>query len=328
MYLNTNNAEKNLTHGDQKIIISGIFTIFNKTFFLFIFLIPLLIIFTKYKNFLKKKLFFYFCSIFLIIWFAKNILISSCIIYPIKITCLKIAPWYNEIEITNSQISGEAWAKAWIDQEEPKIKMEEFKGNFRWFETWKKKHLKKINEKFTPFLIFNIIFVFLIFLKNKNGIPLHKSKLNIKKIITILSINIAGILLWFLKFPIYRYGAAYLVCFVSALSVVILYFSIDKINLNKNIIKVSVFLCIIFFISVNLKRVVKNFNNSYNQYPWPKIYSLSFDNIPIEKIPIKYNHQTVYYKSKSECMYSALTPCTHEEKKIQYKDFFKYKMFL
>jgi uncharacterized protein YebE (UPF0316 family) len=152
--------------------------------------------------------------------------------------------------------------------------------------------------------------------------------LNLKKIIIILSINIVGILFWFLKFPIYRYGAAYLACFVSALSVIILYLSFDKINLNKNIIKFSVFLCIILFVSVNLKRIVINFNYSYNQYPWPKIYSLSFDNIAKEKISIKNNQKIVYYKSKSECMYSTLTPCTHEEKKIQYKDFFKYKMFL
>jgi hypothetical protein len=206
--------------------------------------------------------------------------------------------------------------------------MEEFKENFLWLETWKKKHLQKINEKFTPFVIFNIFFIFFIFLKKKKGIHLHKSKLNLKKIIIILSINIIGILFWFLKFPIYRYGAAYLACFISALSVIILYLSFDKINLNKNIIKVSVFLGIFLFASVNLKRIVKNFNNSYNQYPWPKIYSLSFDNIPKEKISIKNNQQIIYYKSKSECMYSALTPCTHEEKKIQYKDFFKYKIFL
>jgi len=119
-----------------------------------------------------------------------------------------------------------------------------------------------------------------------------------------------------------------LACFVSALSVIILYLSFDKINLNKNIIKVSVFLGIFLFASVNLKRIVKNFNNSYNQYPWPKIYSLSFDNIPKEKISIKNNQQIIYYKSKSECMYSTSAPCTHEEKKIQYKVFYKYKMFL
>jgi len=328
IYLINNNSEKNLTYNDQKIIISAIFVVFNKVFFLFIFLIPLSIILSKYKKVLKTKIFFLFIFIFLLIWFIKNILVSSCLIYPIKITCFKNTAWYNELETTNTQVSSEAWAKAWIDQEEPRINMEEFKENFRWFETWKKKHIKKINEKFTPFLIFNIIFVLLIFFKRKNGIRLHKSKLNLKKIIIILSINIVGILFWFLKFPIYRYGAAYLACFVSALSVIILYLSFDKINLNKNIIKFSVFLCIILFVSVNLKRIVINFNYSYNQYPWPKIYSLSFDNIAKEKISIKNNQKIVYYKSKSECMYSTLTPCTHEEKKIQYKDFFKYKMFL
>jgi hypothetical protein len=328
IYLINNNSEKNLTYNDQKIIISAIFVVFNKVFFLFIFLIPLSIILSKYKKVLKTKIFFLFIFIFLLIWFIKNILVSSCLIYPIKITCFKNTAWYNELETTNTQVSSEAWAKAWIDQEEPRINMEEFKENFRWFETWKKKHIKKINEKFTPFLIFNIIFVLLIFFKRKNGIRLHKSKLNLKKIIIILSINIVGILFWFLKFPIYRYGAAYLACFVSALSVIILYLSFDKINLNKNIIKFSVFLCIILFVSVNLKRIVINFNYSYNQYPWPKIYSLSFDNIAKEKISIKNNQKIVYYKSKSECMYSTLTPCTHEEKKIQYKDFFKYKIFL
>jgi hypothetical protein len=327
IYLNTNNLKKELRYDDKKIIIASIFAIFNKVFFILIALIPLLIIFTKYKNFFKNKKFSFFIIMFLGIWILKNIFISSCVLYPIKITCIKNLSWYNERDIVNTHISGEAWAKAWIDQDEPRIGLEEYNKGFKWFKTWSKKHLKKINEKFTPFMLFNIIFVFILFLKCQKKIYFYKSKQTLRKFKKILLLNIAGVLFWFIKFPIYRYGAAYLACFISGISVLILYFFNTKINLNRNLIKILICFSIFLFVSVNTKRIIKNFDHVYNQYPWPKIYSFSFENIAELKIPIKDNKKIIYYKSTAECMYTIYSPCTHEEKSINYKEILGYKIF-
>jgi hypothetical protein len=327
IYLNTNNLKKEFTYDDKKIIIASIFTVFNKVFFILIALIPLLIIFTKYKNFFKNKKFSFFIIIFLGMWISKNILVSSCVLYPIKITCIKNLSWYNEREIINTHISGEAWAKAWIDQDEPRISLEEYNKGFEWFKTWSKKHLKKVNEKFTPFILFNIIFVFILFLKYQKKIYFYKSKQTLRKFKKILLLNIAGVLFWFIKFPIYRYGAAYLACFISGISVLILYFFNTKINLNRNLIKILICFSIFLFVSVNIKRIIKNFDHVYNQYPWPKIYSFSFENIAELKIPIKYDKKIIYYRSTAICMYTIYSPCTHEEKSINYKEILGYKIF-
>jgi hypothetical protein len=328
LYLNIDNKNKKFLFIDKKILIASIFTVLNKVFFILIIFIPIILIFTKFKNLLKKKIFFFFFIFFILIWILKNILVSGCILYPIKITCIKNLSWYNEKNVVESHISGEAWAKAWIDQDEPKLNLKEYTQGFGWFKTWSKKHLKKINEKFTPFIIFNTLFVATLFLKCKKNIMfLYKSKKTLNKIKIILLLNILGSLFWFLKFPIYRYGAAYLACSVSSVSVLILHYFNNKINVSKNLIKIIIFFSIFLFISFNLKRIIKNFDNVYDQYPWPRIYSLSFNNISEHKVSIKYNNKIIFYKSESECMYTKYSPCTHEVIKINYKESLGYKIF-
>jgi hypothetical protein len=328
IYLNTNILKNKFTFDDKKLIITSIFVVLNKVFFILIVIIPILIILKKHKIFLEKKFFSFFIILFLGMWFLKNILVSSCILYPIKITCIKNLSWYNEKEIINTHVSGEAWAKAWVDQDEPRINQEEYNKDFKWLKTWSKKHLKKINEKFTPFIIFNIIFISILFLKYpKKNIYFYKSEPTFKKTKIILLLSGTGVLFWFMKFPLYRYGAAYLACFICSVSVLILYFFNKKINMSKNLTRVIIFFSIFLFISFNIKRVIKNFDYVYSQYPWPKIYSFSSENIAEIKIPVKYNKKIIYYKSKTECMYTIYSPCTHEEKNINYKVQLGYKIF-
>jgi hypothetical protein len=291
-------------------------------------MIPALIILKKYKDILKNKFFFLLITFFLILWFLKNILISSCILYPVKITCLKNLSWFNNQQIYTTEISSEAWAKGWIDQDEPKLDFIEYNKNFNWFKTWQKKHLKKIIEKFSFFIVFNIIFILILLVKyKKNNIHVFRSKHNHNKIKLILTLNTIGVIFWFLKFPLYRYGTAYLVSFVSINSTLIIYFFSKIKNLNKNLIKNLIYFGFFLFISTNLKRIVNNYNDVYNQYPWPRIYAFTFDNIPEEKIPVKYNEKIIYYKSKNECMYTLYSPCTQQENVINYKEFNSYKIF-
>ena len=328
LYLNINNQKKKFLLNEKKILITAIFTIFNKVFFIFIIFFPLILIYKKLSNLLEKKIFTFFFIFFISIWLLKNILVSSCILYPIKATCIKNLSWYNEKNIVEAHISSEAWAKAWIDQDEPKLNYEEYNQDFKWVKTWSQKHLKKINEKFTPFIIFNIIFIALMFFKYRKSVMfLYKSKKTLNKIKIILVLNILGSLFWFFKFPIYRYGAAYLACTISSASALILYYFRDKIYISRNILKIIIFFSIFLFISFNIKRIIKNFDNVYYQYPWPKIYSLSFNNISETKVPVKYNNEIIFYKSKSECMYTKYSPCTHMEIMINFKRSLGYKIF-
>jgi hypothetical protein len=91
------------------------------------------------------------------------------------------------------------------------------------------------------------------------------------------------------------------------------------IQINPIILKNIIFLSMLLFIFVNIKRVTTNYKNYYYNYPWPKIYSFSADNKVEKKIPVFNNEKIIYYISDAECMYG-YSPCTGSNNKINYKE--------
>ena len=60
-------------------------------------------------------------------------------------------------------------------------------------------------------------------------------------------------------------------------------------------------------------RITDQFNDKYNQYPWPPIYSLNINDNNIEKKlnTVKYQNEIIYYYKNGElCMYSQ-SPCSN-----------------
>jgi hypothetical protein len=113
--------------------------------------------------------------------------------------------------VKKESISGEAWAKGWIDQKNIIINQEEYIKNFNWFKTWSSKHLLKIFEKILPIVILIIIFIFyLIRFKKKINYNIYWCIDSINKTKIIFFICVLGSIIWFLKFPLYRYGHSYL----------------------------------------------------------------------------------------------------------------------
>ena len=59
---------------------------------------------------------------FLLLWLLKNIIVSGCAIYPIKITCISGIKWSTinnqTINTENAHIEIEAWSKGYPDQKE------------------------------------------------------------------------------------------------------------------------------------------------------------------------------------------------------------------
>ena len=124
-------------------------------------LIPLfLFILNKEKFKIIKNKRIILCFILISIWILKNILISGCLIFPVKNTCIKSLNYYNENVVNLASNEGEAWAKGFPDQVgNNKLTYKEYNANFNWLETWKKNHFKKIQEKLLPLLIFILIFI-------------------------------------------------------------------------------------------------------------------------------------------------------------------------
>ena len=121
------------------------------------------------KKFSFKTLFY--TNSLLILWLVKNIFLTSCLIYPIEVTCFQL-PWYNidaiigianvTSDFNNSYIIGDSfisWFKAWIMIEINKTIIYNFLFSLVIVFIIKKFITKKITENKLGDFIFPICFV-------------------------------------------------------------------------------------------------------------------------------------------------------------------------
>ncbi len=308
-----------------KVSLICIFLFSTKAFMLMIIVIPI-IIFAFHKN--KKKIIYNLNTIFIsflfVCWILRTLLISGCAIYPLEKTCLKNLNFYDHEQTLLEAKSGEAWAKDWINQKGDKLEFEQYNQNFNWLNVWKDNHLKKIGEKTFPFLFFLIIFT----------LSLTNRKRKLKKKIPnefffVFFTSLFFSILWFLKFPLYRYGMAFL---ITNLIILVIYF-LNQFNLLSNkkklssVFKFFLFICVFAFLSKNILRINQNINNKTNGL-WPDIYSENNDyKMNIFKV-MRNNDKFLYFFSEGRlCMYSK-SPCSNYDIKNLNRDtVFNYKIY-
>ncbi len=296
----------------NKVSLIGIFIFFNKITMLLGLLVPSFFIFKKqFLKIYKSKTFLLLILIFLS-WIGKNILTSGCAAFPLEQTCFKNLQWFDKSETRRSnaisgRIENEAWTKSAPNQNEKSF--EEYIQTFEWIYTWKKHHGKKIVQKITPFLIFILIFTILIMLtyKKKYKFLIQKDKI----FWFLILLNLFGSILWFIKFPVFRYGYGYLISFFGIIYVLILtkLYEINFYNLKKKL-KIIFIICFIGLLGKHSIRIYQNFNLDIS--PWPNIYSDNPLIVKNEMIPHYQNNKIIFYTPKlSMCYYSDLTPCTN-----------------
>ena len=302
-----------------KISIFCIFTFLIKPFYLLALLFPL--IFFIFKN-NKLKIILSKTSFFLVLlfsfWILKNFITTSCFIYPLDITCIKNTSWYssNTINVSNS---GEAWAKDWINNEDLSISHDKFNSDFNWVKVWSKNHLKIIIEKISPVLIFIVMNICLFyFAKCLNNKPENKKDDNF--FILLIFLNFLGFLIWFLKFPLYRYGLSYIYSFF----IFIFYFIFIRfIDLNRvfKFKKFFILIIAISFLGSFIKNIVRIYNsNNISIYP-----SVFVNNT--KPYPIKYlnkDNEFIHYVTSNNTLCGYLkSPCSH----FKNKDIFRKKNY-
>ena len=304
-----------------KLSIISLFTFFIKPFYFITLLLPLIFFLTN-KNKIKiiKSKIFIFLSVFFILWLIKNFLLSSCFLYPINFTCNENTTWYSTKTSTVS-IHGEAWSKDWVNKKDNSLNLNEFISDFNWVKTWSENHLIIIIEKVLPVIIF-ILFNIVIFFFTK---CLKKNFLKEKNIFVILLflINFLGCLIWFIKFPIFRYGLSYIYSFI----VMFFYFIyIKHINLQK-IVSLNFFFIAVIYIAF-FGMIIKNVNRilkTENENIYPIIFDKNFDG-EVTKFYNK-NGVFIHYKNpKGLCGYSA-SPCTLINTDIRKDKKFGYTIF-
>ena len=290
-------SEKN--YNIPELILISAFILMNKITMGLSIILPLLL-FKKFSKSLVVNKINFFTLIFLFLWFIKNILISGCIVYPIKSLCLSKLNW-TDIKLTEKvSVENEAWTKGWIDQkDENKFSTNDYIKDFNWIETWSQNHLKKINSIVTPYIVFLLIIFFIFLIRSKKNDYINIS------LIYIYLISLLGIfsLVWFLKVPVFRYGYSYIISFVC---LILAYFSYSRNNLeNKKIFICIIFLCISIFVIKNSIRIFDP-NKNFAEEIWPKIKLFSEKK---ELKEVKLNNFT-YYESPSECGFG-YPPCTN-----------------
>ena len=320
-----------------KISYISIFLFAIKPFMFLVLIFPFFIFLTSK---IKQKLIFNKNSIiifiFLFSWILKSFLTSGCLLYPVSQTCVKNWNVYDHEKTILESSSGEAWAKDWINQEKevPKLQFDEYNKNFNWTKTWTKNHLLKIYEKTIPFLIFLLILlIFLIGIHfSKKNNKLYNDNSNNFNVLILLIVSLLFSIIWFLKFPLYRYGLGFLLTtIILGYSFAITPFarSLPK----KKLCNIFIILIIIGFSAFSIKNMIRIFshkNANYANYPWPRIYSLDENkqNTPIEFTEIKDNRNFLYFYSGGElCMYSK-SPCSNYKiEKLKVKNFFSYSIY-
>lgn len=323
-YLLQNNFVYNDNVFLKKISLIALFTFLLKPFYIFSLLIPLgiLIINQNYKIFFLS-LSFLFALFISFIWFLKNVLISGCIIYPIALTCFKSFSWTSLTDIKEQNLLGEVMSKAWQYRIDKSILMKDYINDFNWFHTWFDVHANIVFEKSIPVLIFlflNIVFLYMFkFFKNN-----EVNKINIIALIYLTS-SFLGSLVWFLKFPTYRYGYSYLYSF---LLIIIHIFIFNKLDILK-LFKIKKYLNIFIIISFS-GLLFKNFNRINNKSSDPIMPHL-FDNVYHKNISVKiYNDEGTFThfikKDGSLCGYSK-SPCANGNPKINMKIIKGYKVY-
>jgi hypothetical protein len=295
----------------------AVFAFMNKTTLVLALLIPLYL-FLKNISLKNIKVFYSFSSIFLICWIVKNLMITGCIVYPIKQSCFKNLNWTDIKEVKIESLSGEVWSKDWSNRIDKNISMKDYNKKFNWISSWSKNHGIIMLKIVVPYFLVCFIIIYLIKKKetSKKVVLISKNKnLNF-----FIFFSFVGIFLFIIKFPLYRYGYSYLISFII-LMINFIFWKFDKKNLIKTT-KIVLIFCIIIFFGKQLQRYIKNYNSNYL---WPRIYSFQ-TNQKIDLKKIFFNENFIIYKSEDVCMYNN-SPCTNYDLKKNLSIVKKYSYY-
>ena len=293
--------------------------------FMIISIIPLLYLFLKIKSkitIFKNLKFYLFLSLFTM-FLIKSILISGCMFFPIKNSCFDSLKIFNEAKTIETARVSEAWAKGWPDKKNSNSSFKKFNKDFNWFLTWKNNHLLYIYEKLLPILLFLLITYIYVMtrtnLGNKNYLKLKRdTKFNILFLFLFTGFTVV---LWLIKFPLYRFGFSFLITFI----VLIFFISIkDKLN-YISVDKLRNFFIILVIISLSgltLKNINRISHDVKVNQVWPNIEAK-------EKFSKVYlNNKGFYYFSRGkQCMYSN-SPCTYyKTENLKFEKVFSYSVY-
>ncbi len=256
-------------------------------------------IYYLYKEKIKIKKIFpisLFCLSFLIFWLIQQFIYSGCFVPFFEFTCIKSVSW-SDTEISKV-LSGATGAinKSYY-QYKGTLSEVEYGQNFNWVSTWFLRHKVEFLEHFAALIIPILFFLFL----NINFLNKKNEKINFinenKKIIPILYVFITfGLIVWFIRSPVIRFGIPYLYCFIF-----LLVFSLIKKQTNiynNKSITIIICLCVIFNVTKNITRIneAKSLSNIF-----PTILENNYSTITKNGFEINYPDPKIVSSQSQLC---------------------------
>ena len=271
------------------IFIISLFVISLKLSQIFILFLPL-IIFFHYRNLLinyKKIKYYLMIVVPFFLWLLSNLIISSCIFYPVKQTCFNTSwsppqkNWNSSPEEVYIEIS--AWSKGWIDslparganiawdnREQIMNHMKNF-INGKWENVWLNTHFKNHIIKNLLFYFFIIFLFYFCFRKNKmKSLDCNFNILNIY----LLIFAFISIIFWFNTAPLLRFGFPQIILFAFCLGNIFLLKKIYIFPKQRSAQILVIVSLSIFFMRSTFMQKVNNFKIDYLR-PYPSFYSKS-----------------------------------------------------
>ena len=144
----------------------------------------------------------------LLLWLAKNIFVSGCLIYPVQFTCVEKLSWYSSK--SNSLISAkessqftELLQKGYFHKDESNIfDKENYLKNFNWLKNYfEKGFYKNITKKFDLFLVFIFLTILLSLILSRNFKANLNNECKNNKLVFLLILNLVSLLIIILKIP-------------------------------------------------------------------------------------------------------------------------------
>jgi hypothetical protein len=254
-------------------------------------------------------------------WLIKNFITTSCFAYPIVSSCFSnsIFALYGVATPESASWLTEIWSKGFVDHPNwQNINLKDYASGFNWVPTWAGGHFLKILEILSPLFFVIAIFSLYIFLKKdeylKSKIVLH---FNVTYIYLWFSLFF-GLLLWFYKAPVFRFGSFYIISIIIFSYILLLdsFFYLKR-SLKINFFKIIFIICIIFFFSKNILRI----NDSNNSF-FPKTFN--FENL--EEFSLNnFDELKMLRPIQSGLCYYTKSICSHEiSKNIKIKKLGNY----
>jgi hypothetical protein len=189
-------------------------------------------------------------------YFSKNLLISGCLIYPVKFLCFNSLSWYSPEILNNFLINTEIFNKS-FNSYTGLLEARDFIKNLNWIETWAIRTKQELSD-FLGVILLSLILGCICFKFTKN---FNYSKINSITFFLLLFTLFFYFYIWFFYTPVIRMGHHIFIIFATLVLLLINYFFKIKKKIRFTIVLTIIVLSYNFsrnFIRISDNKYVNN----------------------------------------------------------------------